>query len=273
MTFCKLIHHDLHCGLFRVKYLLTVLVASIPLIQYFQRLSFLNISGTLGDCLLYLFRGEQAISFLSYGNQKIEVPILWILLIVTCPALHIDYFLGDLTSNGQQIIIRSQSRKSWMLSKCIWAMVGGFLYNLIILACAVVGCALMKQEFSFSMTPSVANTLLEMGIVPSGQVIFTAVLKPLITFPSINLLQIMLQMFVHPIVAFLICFVGLLFALYSPVQWVPFNGTIALRNIYFPFSDAESWIPIASSLITQISCVILSTWRFSNIDLLRREGN
>lgn len=273
MTFCKLIHHDLRCGLFRVKYLLVALITSIPLIQYFQRLHLHNISGTLGDCLLYLFRGEQAISLLSSGNHKIEAPILWILLISTSPAIHIDYFLRDLTSNGQQIIIRCQSRNRWMLAKCIWAMAGGFLYDLIIFVCAVVGCILMKQEISFSMTPSVADILLEMGIVSSEQVEFTAVLKPLIAFQSINLLQIMLQLFIHPIAAFVICFAVLLFSLYSPVQWIPCMGAIALRNISFPIAEAESWIPTISGLVTQIICVILSIWRFSSMDLLRREDN
>lgn len=273
MTFCKLIQHDLRCGLLRRKYLLTVLITSIPLIQYFQRLHFYNISGTLGDCLLYLFRGEQAISYLSYGNYKIEVPIFWILLIATCPALHIDYFLGDLTSNGQQIIIRCQSRNRWMLSKCLWAMAGGFLYDLIIIVCAMVGCILMKQEIVFSMTPSVADNLLEMVIVPSGQVVFTAILKPFIALISINLLQIMLQLYINPIAAFLICFAALLFSLYSPLQWLPCTGAIALRNIFLPIADAKSWIPIIAGLVTQIVCVILSLWRFSSMDLLRREDN
>lgn len=273
MTFCKLIQHDLRCGLLRGKYLLAAFVTTIPLIQYFRRLYLYNISGTLGDCLLYLLRGEQAISFLSYGNHKIEVPVFWILLIATCPALHIDYFLGDLTSNGQQIIIRCQSRNRWMLSKCIWAMAGGLLYYLIVFVCAVVGCILMKQEIAFSMTPSVLNALLEMGIVSSGQVVFTAVLKPVIAFLSINLLQIMLQLFVHPIAAFLICCAVLLFSLYSPVQWIPCNCAIALRNIGLPFAEAESWIPIISGLVTQIICVILSLRRFSSMDLLRREDN
>ena len=273
MTFCKLIQHDLRCGILRGKYLLTAFVTSIPLIQYFRQLHLYGISGTLGDCLLYLFRGEQAISFLSYGNHKIEVPVLWILLIATCPALHIDYFLGDMSSNGQQIITRCQSRKRWMLSKCIWAMLGGFLYYLIVFFCAVVGCILMKQEIAFLMTPSVADTLLEMGIVSSGQVGFTVVLKPLFAFLSINLLQIMLQLFLQPIAAFLICFSVLLFSLYSSVQWGPCIGAIALRNIYLPLAEAESWISIISGLVTQIICVILSLWRFSCMDLLRREDN
>lgn len=273
MTFCKLIQHDLRCGILRGKYLLTAFVTSIPLIQYFRQLHLYGISGTLGDCLLYLFRGEQVISFLSYGNHKIEVPVLWTLLIASCPALHIDYFLGDMSSNGQQIITRCQSRKRWMLSKCLWAMAGGFLYDLIIIVCAVAGCILMKQEIVFSMTPSVADVLLEMGIVPSGQVVFTAILKPLIALISINLLQIMLQLCINPIAAFLICFAALLFSLYSPLQWLPCTGAIALRNICLPIAEAKSWIPIIGGLATQIICVILSLWRFFGMDLLRREDN
>ena len=117
MTFYKPIQHDLRCGLLRAEYWLAVFVTSISLLQYFRLLSLHSISGTLGGCLLYLFRGEQAISSLSSGNQKTEIPILWILLIVTCPALHIRYFLDGLTINGQQIMIRCQSRKHWILSK------------------------------------------------------------------------------------------------------------------------------------------------------------
>lgn len=272
MTFYKLIQHDLRCGLFRMRYLLIALVTNIPLIQYSQQLRLHKISGTLGDCLLYLFRGEQAISFLSSGNYKIEVPVLWILLIFACPAIHIDYFLGDIASNGQQIITRCQSRNRWMLSKCIWALAGGFFYYLIIFVCAIVWCYFTKQELSLSMTQSVANSILEMSIVSTVQVGFTTVLKPLIAFLSINLLQLTLQLFVRPIVSFLICFAILLFSLYSPVQWIPFVGTIAIRNICLPITEVESWAPIISGIIVQLLCVILTLWKFSNMDLLCREG-
>lgn len=271
MTFYKPIQHDLRCGLLRIEYWLAVFVTSISLLQYFRLLSLHNISGTLGDCLLYLFRGEQAISFLSSGSQRSEIPILWILLIVTCPALHINYFLSDLTANGQQIIIRCQCRKHWIVSKCVWAMAGGCFYYLIILVCAVISCILMNQGLSFAMTASIAEEVLKMNTVPAAQVLFTAIVKPLIVFQTGNLLQITLQMFVHPIAAFLICIISILFSLYSPTPWIPFAGAIAVRNIHIPMTRMESWIPIVSCFIAQILCIFTSIWRFSGVDLLRRE--
>ena len=271
MTFYKPIQHDLRCGLLRAEYWLAVFVTSISLLQYFRLLSLHSISGTLGDCLLYLFRGEQAISSLSSGNQKTEIPILWILLIVTCPALHIHYFLDGLTMNGQQIMIRCQSRKHWILSKCVWAMAGGCLYYLMILICAVTSCIIMNQVLSLSMTASIAEDILNTDTVSAKQVLFTAVVKPLIVFQTCNLLQIALQMFIHPIAAFLICFVSILFSLYSPIPWIPFAGAIAVRNIHIPMANIESWISIVSCFIAQLLCISISIWRFSSIDLLRRE--
>lgn len=271
MTFFKLVSYDLHCGLLKRSYPVTALVAALPLIQYFKILGGYGMSGSLGDCLLYLFRGELALSFLSAGNQHIEIPVLWILLMISCLILHTDYFLGDLSSSGQQIVIRSQSRNRWLLSKCSWCIAGSILYYFYILICAIGGCLLTGQELSFSMSRPIAEKVLEMSVVHSSQVVLTVVLKPLAALVSMNLLQLMLQILVRPILGFMICFALLLCTLYHPALCFPASGAIALRNICLPTTQVESWLPVISAVLTGIACMMISLWRFSRMDLLRKE--
>lgn len=273
MTFSKLLYRDIRCGLFKLSYWGTVLVVGIPLAQYYQALCRLNVSGSMGDCLLYIFRGEQAISSWTGTNEKIQVPVSWILLMIFCLFLHISYFLGDLTSNGQQIIIRSKRRRNWLLSKIVWIIAGSITYYLIILICVVGWCILTGQHLSLSMTRTVAEKVLKMNVVDPGQVVFTAVLKPVVAFITMNLLQMTLQILIRPIAAFLLCFALLLIALYCPVLCFPSSGAIALRNIYLPFSQIESWMPVMSGGITGVVCILISFWRFSSIDLLRKEDS
>lgn len=273
MTFFKLLCHDIRCGLFKLAYCGTILVVSIPLAQYYQTLRRLNVSGSMGDCLLYIFRGEQAISFWAGTNEKMQVPVLWILLMIFCLLLHISYFLGDLTSNGQQIIIRSKSRRNWLLSKIAWIMAGSILYYLIILSCVSGWCIFTGQHLSLSMTQTVAEKVLKMNVVTPDQVVFTVVLKPVVAFIAMNLLQMMLQILIRPIAGFLMCFALLLFSLYCPVLCFPPSGAIALRNIYLPFSQIESWVPVMSGGITGVVCILISFWRFSSLDLLRKEDS
>lgn len=273
MTFFKLVHHDLRCGLFKWTYLGTILIVSIPLVQYFQIINCNNIKGNMGDCLLYIFRGEQAITFLSVGNEKIQVPVLWILLMISCLILHVGYFLGDLTSNGQQIVIRSQSRNHWLLSKCVWITAGGILYYLLIVICVVGWCIFTNQRLSFSMTQTVAEIVLKMDVVAPEQVVFTVVIKPMVALIAMNLLQMMLQVLTRPIAGFMICFALLLFTLYCPALCFPASGAIALRNIYLPITQIESWVPVISGVLTGAVCILISLWRFSSMDLLRKEDS
>lgn len=273
MTFFKLVSHDLRCGLLKRSYWVTILVAVLPLVQYFKILGGCGLSGSLGDCLLYLFRGELALSFLSAGNQHIQIPVLWILLMIFCLILHTDYFLEDLTSSGQQIVIRSQRRVRWLLSKCTWSVAGGILYYFYILICAIGGCLFTEQALSFSMSEPIAEGILKMSAVQSDQVVFTVVIKPLAALVSMNLLQMMLQILVRPIPGFMICFALLLCALYHPALCFPVSGAIALRNICLPMTQTESWVPVFSAVLTSVVCMIISLWRFSHMDLLRKEDN
>ena len=267
----KLVFHDFRCGLSLKKLLFTVMVICIPLAQYFQILNMHNFSGNLGDCLLFVFRGERALNSTSGIHEKIQVPILWILLMILPQALNVDYFLNDLTSNGQQIMVRCQSRAHWMLSKCIWAVLYGFLYYLVILLCAIAGCILFRQRLSFSMTPFVADKVLEMDCVPLYQVLLTIVAKPIFAFASMNLIQITMQIAVRPIIALLICFSLVLCSLYCPAMCFPVSGAIALRNVYSPLTEIDCWIPVISAVTTGILCVFISIWNFSHMDLLEKE--
>ena len=123
------------------------------------------------------------------------------------------------------------------------------------------------------MSEPIAENILEMSAVQPGQVVFTVVIKPLTALISMNLLQMMLQVLVRPIPGFMICFALLLCTLYHPALCFPASGAIALRNICLPITQAESWIPVISAVLTSIACMIISLWRFTHMDLLRKEGN
>lgn len=273
MTFCKLIYRDFRVGLFRWPYLITFFIAGIPLLEYVQTLRAYELSGSLGDCLIYLFRGVNVLALPAGNKQKLDIPVFWILLIIVCLFLHIGYFLGDMTASGQQILLRSQSRKNWLLSKCIWSIAGGILYYLLILLSAVIFCLITNQYLKVSMTESVSEIVLNMNTAPPTQVLFTVVLKPILAFVAMNLLQMMLQVLSRPIAGFLICLILILSSLYCPVMCFPTSGAIALRNIYLPMDSFTAWVPVISSLVTGTASIFILVWRFSNMDLLPVEGN
>lgn len=226
------------------------------------------------DMLIYILKGATPVSIIPGANEKIELPVLWLLVVGSCMLINMDYILNDLATNGQQIIIRCKNRLKWYLSKCIWNILSSLLYFAIVLVSIVVVGSISGNNISISITPATLAVLFDLGgleSVTSWQAVMVGIVLPCTTITALNLLEMTLCLFVKPILSFLTCIGILVVAIYVDNGFLLGNGAMTIRNIVINPEESTPGMVLLSIIITIIGCVILGFLRFSRMDILPRE--
>lgn len=271
MNWFKLIGHDLRAGIFRARYLAVPVIFCLPCFSCAVRQSGVA-AGSWMDYLMYCFKG---IPPLSTGAQEFELPILWFLVMGGCLFLNLDYPLNDLTEAGQQVIIRSVSKKRWFLSKCLWCLMSCGVYFLLGALTALVFALVSGGSVELSGTPTFAERVMEVYI-PEGlslrQALLAAVLLPYSTIAAVNMLQMTLCLIMKPIFSFLICICTLIVSLFLYTPFALGNGAMAIRSGLVTGGALSSGLSALFCAIVIICSVIIGVVRFDRMDFLRYEG-
>ena len=84
MTFCKILLHDLRCGILRLRFLVVPFIVIVPLVEFYWLASVYDISGTSMDMLFWIFKGANPVSVLPGTSERVELPLSWLLIIGCC---------------------------------------------------------------------------------------------------------------------------------------------------------------------------------------------
>lgn len=274
MIFCKILIHDLRCGILRLRFLIVPFIAIIPLGEFHWLTSVYNISGTSMDMLFYIFRGANPVSVLPGTNERVELPLLWLLVIGSCLLLNMDYFLNDLALSGQQVIIRCKKRSEWYISKCIWNMFSTLSFFLLLITGVVVFTFLSDSQLSLSVsldTIAVLFGVQGLDTFSFGQAIIIGITLPCVTIMALNLLEMTLCLYVKPILSFLFCVGLLVLSVYCDDSFILGNGAMTIRNIVNRTESASVQMVFISTALIIIGCIILGMIRFIHMDILPKE--
>ena len=275
MNWFKLLRHDVIRGLLRCRYLLSILIFSIPCFTFASVLHRTEIQGSLMDYMLFLFQGKEPIIRSSISEQ-IDLPIFWLLVTVGCLILNLDYLLKDMTTAGQQVIIRSKCRKSWYLSKCVWNIGSCMLYFLI----AGVTCALFAvitgSSLSFQNSPELTFTLFgfavdkEMSIDPIYALLASWIL-PFLTITALSMFQMALCLFIKPVTSFVICIGLLILSIYWNSPFALGNGAMTIRSGFIANSGISPAASVLLAIVIIVISILVGTIRFQYTDILSLE--
>ena len=270
MKWLKLIIYDMRNGLLRKQYLYIPFIVCIPCILHLGICAQLQISGGWMDYLLYCFRGIEPI-ILSDAASRFQLPIIWFITVCGCLFLNLDYPLNDLSHFGLQIIVRSNSRAMWYLSKCIWNIASCFLYICI----ASLVCFLFAL---FSGGPiAVQNTegitaaafALSATFTLSGlKCLLMAAVCPFLTLCALSMLQMLLSFLVKPVVGFLLCIGILVLSLYLPSPAVIGNGAMTIRSSFLVKDGIDPLQSMIASITIVFICTFVGTIYFQHKDVL-----
>ena len=223
------------------------------------------------DYMLGCFKGIYPL----LSMEDFEFPIQWFLVMSGCLFLNLDYMLNDLTEAGQQVIIRSVSKKSWFLSKCAWNLLSCAAYILLGSLTALAFALVNGGGVTLVNSPQVCESGLQLYGVKSltvAQTLITAVGLPLLTLMALNMLQMVLCLLVKPVFSFLVCVCVLIISLFVNSPYMLGNGAIAARSGIL-LEGMQEPMPAALTCVAVIGiCVIIGIIRFDRMDHLRYEG-
>lgn len=269
MSLFRLYKHDFKSGLLRWRYLAAVGLWLVPTLIMFDMLQFYNESGALGDYLLYIFRGMEPVEDVGTLEQ-IQLPIPWLVVVGGSLFISLDYLQNDLTTAGQQILVRCHSRKKWYLSKCLWNISNCFVYFCFGLAAPTV-LSLVDGGLELSPTSELTASLFWSAVPTelSGSSVFTvAVVLPLLTMAALNMLQMTLCLFLKPIFSFLSCVCLLIVSLFWCSPFSLGNGAMALRSSVMASNGINPAVCAVSCITVLLICVIVGIIKFQSYDIL-----
>ena len=226
---------------------------------------------SVGDYLAYLFAGkgpwrlEEGIPF--------KFPVSWMLLFSLLLYMTLRYPVKDLRGIGALVVVAGQSRWAWWLSKCAWVAVLTGSMLILILVIAVVWAVLTGGDIMWVPSASIeAVVSQEPDLRPedmgSMAPFFLGVLVLSVALAEV---QLVLSLFVRPLLSFTACF-SILFV--SACQFSPLllgNYLIAMRSSALMLDGFDPLAGIATGVAICVLAVILGGIRFSLIDLFDKE--
>lgn len=272
MSWYKLLHYDLRAGLFRKRNFFPVVLFLTLCFTYWATIHGYYERLTWVDYLIYCFKGTMPLIMVrSYA--EFYLPVLWILVNGSILFLCLEYPLKDLTMEGQQIIVRSNTRIGWYLSKCCWILASSLLYFCCAILAAVIVCLLNGGTLEIKNTPEITKLYVN-SLKPvefsTLDVILAVILAPLTSLTALNMLQMTLCILTKPIYAFLINIILLMISAYYPSEFLLGNGTMIVRSDLV--CNGETSIStvgvILFSIVVALVSVGIGVIKFRKFDIL-----
>ena len=187
--------------------------------------------GTIMDYYLY---GMQGMGIFQFDMKHyFEIPIYWFVFQMGAAYFTAYYGHHDFTDNGKVLFITPKSRNAWWGGKCLWCMSSVLIYymvSMITVACTALCCgaspSLRHSELISRMVEQGANYL------SVFDVLFVAIILPIVTTMAICMLQMFVGFLVTPEVSFAVsCTIYVLSAYYT-VWFLPGSFTMWRRSAY-----------------------------------------
>ena len=211
MKYIKLLKFDIKNGIIRNKFFwISIFVISFLFVvdNYvnMNKIRGYDIECSFGDILMYIYGGMKI--YVPSRENRFQFPAIWTILFITQLFGTLNYPYMDLNSYGKQILIRTDGRILWWLSKCIWNITYTLLYHSIIWGILAIYCIIFKYNIDFSVNIKLIAYFFE---IPQPELIedisglpFYVFVLPVLTSVFLCLFEMMLSLFFKTINSFLI---------------------------------------------------------------------
>ncbi len=235
MRFFRHIRFDLTSGLLGRKmcvcYLLWILFMMIACAEFSgQLLSFEITEATFGDYFLYIFGGMK--EYIPTPGEPFKIPYLWLLVHLGILYFTLHYMYDDLHGFGQQLILRSKSRITWWVSKCIWNVVAVVVFYVLAWSTIALWAQLHHAAHNFQISSFLFEWMLpEMQEKNTSEsLVWEITWMPLMVTIAASMFQMFLSFFLNPMLCYIISIVHFLAAAYYLSPFLLGNYAMALRS-------------------------------------------
>lgn len=275
MKWHKLVLYDMRHGLLSNRYLLIPLIVLLPCFSCWYMLKGNGFVASASELLLYCFKGASAIEN-DVAILDFQLPIYWLLIIGGCLLMNLDYLPSDLTSAGQQVIIRCGNRTKWFLSKCIWNISSSLIYFTFVLL-SIFLFAIITDGQIFGRNDPVVLTLIwdDMQGVPYSiediELLLIAIVLPFSTICALNMLEMTLSLLTKPVISFTGCMVLLVIALFVDSPFILGNGAMTIRCVNIIKSEIALENMFAATILTVLFCILIGSMCIRKMDIIGME--
>ena len=278
--FYKCLKYDLKCGLLKEykKYIIAIGLFVIIGFDFFIKMSDIKI--TVFDYLFYLFFGME--EYVPSPGNKFRFPALWVMVILYISYTTLYYPYKDLNGYGKNILLNTQNKKIWYLSKCMWVTISTVFY----FSLAFIILTFFAIIFGAEITTRVSSTVVIKFIpfITTEQnlfycdamyykVPFLHFLLPVVICIMNNLFQLFLSLFIKPIFSFVLTISYTIASAYYMEFFMLGNYAMIGRSNIFIENGVDFTNGLIISLIIILIVTISGTMLFANQDILNKEGS
>lgn len=276
--FCKCLKYDLKCGLLKEykKYIVAIGLFLIIGFDFFIKMSDIEI--TVPDYLFYLFFGME--EYVPSPGNKFRFPALWVAVILYVSYITLYYPYKDLNGYGKNILLNTQSKKTWYLSKCMWVTVSTityFLIGLVVLSLLAIisGAEITADVSSKVVIKFVPFITTEQNLFYNDAIYYKVTILhfvlPVVICVMNNLLQLFLSLFIKPFFSFIFTVSYTIASAYYLKSFMLGNYAMIARSNIFIDNGVNFTDGLLISLGVILIVIISGTVLFSKQDILNKE--
>lgn len=270
----NVLKHDMVRGLGRWRYLIIVALSCFPLAEFNNLILPYNTTATWMDAVFYLFKGTHNIYVSSNIMEKVEVPVLWLLILGSSLVINIDYPHKDLYSTGQQVIIRCRRRKLWYVSKFVWNVASSILFFCLVMISAALYTVISGNILSVSPSTKLLEEIYYISTsrgLTNSQTVLIGLVLPFLSILALNTIQFTLSFYFKPILATLCCIGICILSIFTDSSFVLGNGAMTLRTASMILEGESVSTIILTTMGVCVLCLAIGLHRFGQMDILQRE--
>ena len=277
--FYKCLKYDLKCGLLKEykKYIVAIGLFIIIGFDFFIKMSDIEI--TVLDYFFYLFFGME--EYVPTPGNKFRFPALWVAVILYVSYITLYYPYKDLNGYGKNILLNTQSKKTWYLSKCMWVTVSTISYFLI--GCVVLslfsiisGAEITADVSSNAVIKLIPFITTEQNLFYNDAMYYKVTLLhfilPVVICVMNNLFQLFLSLFIKPFFSFIFTVSYTIASAYYLKSFMLGNYAMIARSNIFINNGVDFAKGLIISLCVILVVIISGAVLFSKQDILNKEG-
>ena len=277
--FYKCLKYDLKCGLLKEykKYVVAIGLFIIIGFDFFIKMSDIEI--TVLDYFFYLFLGME--EYVPTPGNKFRFPALWVAVILYVSYITLYYPYKDLNGYGKNILLNTQSKKTWYLSKCMWVTVSTISYFLI--GCVVLslfsiisGAEITADVSSNAVIKLIPFITTEQNLFYNDAMYYKVTLLhfilPVVICVMNNLFQLFLSLFIKPFFSFIFTVSYTIASAYYLKSFMLGNYAMIARSNIFINNGVDFAKGLIISLCVILVVIISGAVLFSKQDILNKEG-
>ena len=199
-------------------------------IIFFEKANNLSYSASVGDCLLYIMKGNEV--YIPKLEKPFEIPIMWYLIYLLVFYIIMDYTNTTFYILGKQSFIKIKSRYYWWYAKCIMCLCVTIL-SYITIICSIFCVAIFRGNVSFMISLEIAEVISNISFVEYSTIsIWNSILFiPILTVFTIGIIQILISLLGKTLYSyFLICIYLVASTYYHKYYIFIGNFMIPIRN-------------------------------------------